>query len=631
MDAAGTSAAGSTVASAPVELVAPGVWRVDDTCAVYVLAAEHPDPDTGERTAIAIDFGAGAVLPLLPRLGIDRITDVLMTHHHRDQGQGLPLAVAHGARIHVPPVEVELFTQVDEMWRTRPLDNDYNLRQDRFSLLDPVPVHGTVDEYREREIGGVRVRTIPTPGHTVGSVTYLVDRGGRRLAFTGDLIYAAGKVWSLAATQWTYTGGEGPAMTVLSCYLLADEEPDVLLPSHGAPITEPEPALALLASRMQYYVDARRWYGWDLADRLRNPYVPITEHLLLNRSSLSTGYVLLSETGEALLIDYGYDMTTGLPHGTERAARRPWLASLPALREQFGVTRISAALATHYHDDHVAGLPLLREVEGTELWIPENVAPVLADPWQHDLPCQWFEPIEADRVLRLGETVRWHEHEITVHEQPGHTLYAAAFELTVDGVTVVFTGDQQENLGVRGDRHEILNYQYRNRFRLGDYVASAELYRRIAPGLLLSGHWEPRWVDEGYLEYLGFAGHDLDEMHHALLPLDELDLGADGVLVRLTPYRSRVEPGAVVEFTATVRNPLAEAAEVEVRPVLPPGWSAGAEVLRMRLQAGEERALAVPVTVGPGAATRARVAVDVTVGTLRLGQHAEALVEVVGV
>src|SRR5205823_1736050 len=120
---------------------------------------------------------------------------------------------------------------------------------------------------------------------------------------------------------------------------------------------------------------------------------------------------------EALLVDYGYDMTTGLPAGTGRASRLPWLASLPALKRDFGVTRVSVALPTHYHDDHVAGLSLLREVEGTEVWSPSTVAPVMADPHWHDLPCQWFDPIPSDRVLPVGEGFDWHEYRITVHDQ----------------------------------------------------------------------------------------------------------------------------------------------------------------------------------------------------------------------
>ncbi len=611
----------------PVE-IARGVWRIADTCAVYLIV--DPELDAGQRDAVAIDFGSGLALEHLADLGIRAVTDVLMTHHHRDQGQGLPLAVAHGARIHVPPVEVELFDRVEQMWASRQLDNDYNLRQDRFSLLQSVPVHATVPEYRDLPLGPATVRVLPTPGHTMGSVSYLLERDGQRIAFTGDLVYAPGKVWSLAATQWSYTQNEGPAMTVLSSILLDREKPTMLAPSHGEVMHDPHRALTELGDAMQTYVDSRRSYPWALADRLDDPFVALTAHLLLNRTSMSCSYVVLSETGEALVIDYGYDMTTGIVLGQERAARRPWLASLPALRRNHGVTRVTVALPTHYHDDHVAGLPLLREVEGTQLWIPENVAPTMADPWREDLPCQWYDPITADRVLRLDEPFRWNEYEFTAHAQPGHTLYAAAYSAVIDGVTVVFTGDQQEGLGGRDGRRDIMNYQYRNLFRLGDYRRSAALYQRIAPGLMASGHWEPRWADDAYLDYLVAVGEEVDDVHRRLLPLDELDIGVDGQVARIFPYRSRAHVGDTLTYSVHVRNPHAEACEVRLHFVLPIDWRSSAEERGAQLGPHEEATMDFTVVAG-SVGRRQRLAVDVTVGELRLGQHAEAVVDVVPV
>lgn len=608
--------------------VARGVFRVADTCHVYVIVAPERAAD-GARTGIAVDFGSGAVLDHLAQMGVDRLTDVLMTHHHRDQGQGLPRAVTAGIEIHVPPVEQELFADVEEMWRTRRVVNDYNLRQDTFSLLESVPVTSTVPEYRSGVYHGVRVEVHPTPGHTTGSVSYVVERDGRRLAFTGDLIHSPGKVWSLAATQWSYTENEGPAMTVLSCYLLQQERPSVLLPSHGEPMGDPHAALELLAKRMQEYVDQRRSYPWDLRTKLDQPYVALTEHLLLNRSSMSCSYVLLSDSGAALVIDYGYDMTTGLPAGGDRASRRPWLASLPALRRRHGVDRIEVALPTHYHDDHVAGLNLLRDVEGTEVWSPSNVAHVLADPGRENLPCQWYDPIPSDRVLPVGESFRWREYEITVHELPGHTLYAAAFEFEVDGVTVLVTGDQQEGLGVPGGRRDILNFQYRNRFRINDFRDSAALYRRVAPGLMVSGHWEPRWVDGPFLTMLADEAEELIDIHHQLLPLEALDLGADGVLSRISPYLSRVAAGGELELEIDVRNPHGTAVTAHVEMVLPLGWRAQPAVVEVELSPGASHVLRTRVTVQDEPCRRARLAADVTIGQLRLGQHAEALVDVI--
>src|SRR3989441_11711594 len=99
--------------------VVPAVTRFRDTCNVYLLRSG--------REAVRIDFGSGAVLDRLAELGIDRVTDVLVTHHHRDQVQGLARAVAAGARVWVPPVERELFDRVDEHWRARKVDDDYEV------------------------------------------------------------------------------------------------------------------------------------------------------------------------------------------------------------------------------------------------------------------------------------------------------------------------------------------------------------------------------------------------------------------------------------------------------------------------------------------------------------------------
>jgi len=130
-----------------VSHLADGIFRIADTCHVYVIAADADG--SGERTGVAVDFGSGLVLDHLDELGLDRITDVVMTHHHRDQAQGLARAAAAGIRIHVPPVEQDLFAEASEFWRTRPLYNDYVLRQDKFTILDSVPVHGLVPEQAE--------------------------------------------------------------------------------------------------------------------------------------------------------------------------------------------------------------------------------------------------------------------------------------------------------------------------------------------------------------------------------------------------------------------------------------------------------------------------------------------------
>ncbi|HVM16836.1 MAG TPA: MBL fold metallo-hydrolase [Gaiellaceae bacterium] len=601
------------MAARSADALPDGIERFRDTCNVYVVRSG--------REAILVDFGSGAVLDRLGDLGVDRVTDVLLTHHHRDQLQGLRRAVDEGIRVWAPPEELHLIAGADELWRRRELDNDYDLRQDRFSLLEQVPVTGTVAEYRTRSYGPVEAYALPTPGHTVGSVTYLLDHGGSRVAFTGDLVYGDGRAWSLAATQWTYGGVEGQVATIVSCGVLADRRPDLLLPSHGEPIHDPGAALARLSARLRELVDLRRGTPWDVEDWWRKPWREVTPHLLRCRTSFGNSYALLSESGAALLIDWGYDVAPlggGLVSG--RGPRRPLLTSLDALRRDHGVDRVEAVVTTHFHDDHVAGVNLLREVEGTEVWAPENVAPVLEEPRRYDLPCLWFDPIPVDRRLPLGETVAWREYELSAHALPGHTLYAAGILFEVDGRRVLAAGDQL----AEEEAQPVPNYQYRNRFRVHDYVEGAELYARLAPDLVISGHWLPRAVTPSYLERIRRDGERVAALHRDLLP-DDLDLRAEGFGARIEPYRPTVRAGEELALDVHVVNPFDRAETAHVVLAAPDGWS-GAEGSVELEPRGEG---VVRLRLHPqGPATRARVAADLTVGGVRFGQQAEAVVEV---
>ncbi|PYI53527.1 MBL fold metallo-hydrolase [Paenibacillus flagellatus] len=590
------------------------LFLYEDSCSVYVVRSGSE--------ALLIDFGGGGVLDALGAIGVERVAGVWMTHHHRDQGQGLGRAAEAGIPILVPHAERELFDEADLHWQRKQLSNEYSGRQDRFSLLRSVPVADTLRDYSEHVFGGWTLTVLPTPGHTVGSISVLARRDGRTYAFTGDLIAAPGKIWSLAATQWSYNGGEGLPATAASLLDLKDREPDVLLPSHGAPIANPGEAIDLTVSRLRELM-AYRGHNPRLLLLRDKPYENVTPHLLASRASFANYYVLLSDSGKALLFDFGYDFMTGMAVETARPARRPWLYSLPALKRNYGVARIDVVVPTHYHDDHVAGINLLRDVEGTRVWAPDNFADVLERPERFDVQCLWFEPIPVDRRLPLGTPIRWEEYELTLYEQGGHTLYAAAIFLEVDGKKVLVGGDQYQG--------EMWNYVYRNRFRIPDYAASAALYRRLAPDVVVTGHAEPLWTTPAYFDALDERGEALERLHRELLPLGEADFGAEGFAARLEPYQAIASPGETIEYEAETVNPFGRPAELVLEPVLPTGWTAEPAVARERFAANETRRIRFAATVPPGAepVRRERIAVDVTADGRRFGQQAEALVTVV--
>jgi glyoxylase-like metal-dependent hydrolase (beta-lactamase superfamily II) len=589
--------------------------RLRDSCNVWVVRSG--------RAATCIDFGSGAVLDRLEELELDRITDVVVTHYHRDGVQGLRRAADAGARIWVPAAEQDLFTHARAGWERRRQENNYDLAQETFSLLDDVTIAGTVDEYRTRPYGCIELYALPTPGHTPGSISYLGILGGRKVAFTGDLVYGHGQIWSLAATQWTYSGVEGQMATLLSLGLIDRHAPAVLLPAHGDPIDDPRAAVSETQTLLGELMELRRpgQRPFDVRSWLDAPWEQLSPHLLRNRTSFATSYALLSDSGGALLIDWGYDLWTGIPPGGERARCVPRLESIEALRRDHGVSQVEVVVTTHFHDDHVAGLNLLREVEGTSVWSPENVAPILEQPHAYDLPCLWYDPISVDRVLPLETPITWNEYELTIHPLPGHTRYAAAIEFVADARRVVATGDQQSR---EADGSAVLNYQYRNRFVADDFVRSAELYARIRPNLVITGHWGAHELSERQIDELLADGQRVAALHRRLLPVGSSEL----LSVRCTPYRVEASGGRA-SVTVELQNPFDSTQTARVALVVPDGWRAEPDVAEVDLAPLAEGRIEFGLVVPHGvAAVRVAVAADVTLGATSYGQQAEALVTI---
>lgn len=594
-----------------MQQVADNIFLFQDTCNVYVVCRDD--------RAVLVDFGSGDVLDHLESIGVRRVQAILMTHHHRDQGQGLLQAVEAGIPIYVPHIEQDLFQQVDAHWQAREIVNNYNMRQDRFSLLQSVPIAGTLKDYGTVSFDDHTFTIIPTPGHTTGSISLWLEQAGQRIAFTGDLIAAPGKVWSMAATQWSYNGAEGVPASIASLLDLKDRQADLLLPSHGHPIDAPGPAIDLLMERFSQLLQLRG-QNLRLFELREQPYEAITPHLLRHRASIANTYVLRSDSGKALMIDFGYDFVTGTPLGTDRASRRPWLYTIPTLKRQFDIEHIDVVMPTHFHDDHVAGINLLREVEGTQHWAADLFARILEDPARYDLPCLWYDPIPVDRRLPLETPFQWEEYTFTLYPLPGHTRYAVAIHFEVDGHTVLATGDQYA-----GENGLETNYVYPNRFEAGDYVKSAALYQRLQPDLILTGHWQPFWVPDNYFEQIETFGAALESLHNDLLP-DLLDLGTEGFLARITPYQALIRGGDTIAYEIEVRNPFDYRAEALLRMVVPPGWESSA-LEGVWLEPRATCIIGCQVKApAEFSERRARIAVDLSIDGQRFGQQAEALI-----
>ncbi|MBW6472115.1 MAG: MBL fold metallo-hydrolase [Anaerolineaceae bacterium] len=596
--------------------ISSNLYLYKNTCHVYIICQ-------GE-SAVLIDFGDGSVLEFLEDLGIKEVTAVLMTHHHRDQAQGLQKAVDAGIPIWVPEIEQDLFSQVDWHWQARNILNNYNVREDRFSLLHSVLVSGLLRDYEHYDFSGINIEVVPTPGHTPGSISLIARIDGKQTCFVGDLIAGPGKLWSLAATQWTYNGAEGVVYSILSLLKLKREGVELLLPSHGEIIENTEAAIDLLIARL-YSLLLDRGEFKNLLKKTENPFLQITPHVYRNVTSEANSYVIISDSGKAMIIDYGYDFVGGMAAGTDRASRRPWLYTISILKENYGVQTIDVVLPTHYHDDHVAGINLLQRVEGASVWAPENFADILKHPHDYNLPCLWYDPIEPDEILPLEKTIQWEEFKITCYPLPGHTRYAVAILLAADDKRILFSGDHYQ-----GEEGLIWNYVYQNRYDLYDYLETADLYQKINPDIILSGHWSALNVKEGYFQKIKERAEKLVEHHRNILMLESENPGIEGFIARISPYQVQKKPGESVHYQCEIMNPMDSGQLIKTSLVLPEGWEAIPARIEKIVKAHQKVTLDFHVQIPDGQepSRRIRIALEVTVGTRLFGQQAEALITI---
>lgn len=102
-----------------------------------------------------------------------KIKAVLLTHAHFDHAGNAKKLQDDGAKIYI--------SEKDEP----KLLNGGNLASDFGRKFDFVKADGTFSDGEELTLEGIKIKVIATPGHTDGSVTFMVDNA----LFTGDTLF----------------------------------------------------------------------------------------------------------------------------------------------------------------------------------------------------------------------------------------------------------------------------------------------------------------------------------------------------------------------------------------------------------------------------------------------------------
>jgi hydroxyacylglutathione hydrolase len=128
--------------------------------------------------------------------------------------------------------------------------------------------------------------------------------------------------------------------------------------------------------------------------------------------------------------------------------------------EGLGVT-LDGILLTHTHFDHVGAVAPVARATGTEVWVPDLEAFVLADinsfvPWPGFGP---FESYDAEHTLNGGERLELAGFEIDVLPTPGHSPGHVTFSIPDEDA--IFSGDVlfQQSIGrtdLPGGDHDTL-------------------------------------------------------------------------------------------------------------------------------------------------------------------------------
>ncbi|WP_049889278.1 MBL fold metallo-hydrolase [Natronolimnohabitans innermongolicus] len=176
--------------------------------------------------------------------------------------------------------------------------------------------------------------------------------------------------------------------------------------------------------------------------------------------------------------------------------------------DELGIGRdeLEVIAVTHIHLDHAGGAGYLAEAcPNADVYVSAAGAGLLADPsrlvagtkdavgdqWQYYVEPT---PIDDDRIVELedGDVVDLGEHELRVHEAPGHAFHQVVFEDPANDA--VFVGDAA-GIWVP-ETEEVRETSPPSDFDLEQCLADVELLKEIDPDVLLYTHFGPRAVGD---------------------------------------------------------------------------------------------------------------------------------------
>ena len=295
---------------------------------------------------------------------------------------------------------------------------------------------------------GVKLEVIALPGSSRRAVGFHWASEG--IVFSGDLIYAGGRLVNFYDIERCYNGGGGWTQMRSSCAAVEGLSPRMLLPSTGPAIGDPAGDIARLSA----------WMARPLGGVVRRAGTPIKPtnyepaRTFGRFREVAPGIFQNTNAGNIILF-LDDSSGAGMMIDPCNCVWTPWEDSLDSFREDLatleeetGLKRVEIALITHPHGDHMQDASILRERYGTRILSTPDTAAILANPRAYPYPCMlhWydfptFDSFHVDGLVKYGRTDHWRGTPITPIHTPGHCYAHSGFAIEWRGMRVFCAGD----------------------------------------------------------------------------------------------------------------------------------------------------------------------------------------------
>jgi len=180
-----------------IHLVGSGSFGFDLTdpydCHVYLV-------DGGTELAL-VDVGAGMgaaqIVANVERAGFDPalITRILCTHAHGDHAGGSARirSLLPNASLFLSREGARLIRDGDERGVSLDVAKAAGVYPSDYTL-EPCAVDGELVDGDRVTVGDLVLECIDTPGHSSGHLSFLLEEGGRRSLFGGDVVFHGGTI-----------------------------------------------------------------------------------------------------------------------------------------------------------------------------------------------------------------------------------------------------------------------------------------------------------------------------------------------------------------------------------------------------------------------------------------------------